>query len=49
MEYDHDYLSDPLNANIVPSEEDSIEPFINPKIAISGEDGDADIESKGNI
>ena len=39
MEYDHDYLSDPLNATVVPSEEDSLEPLINSKIAITGEDG----------
>ena len=39
MEYDHDYLSDPLNATVVPSEEDSIEPLINSEIIIKGEDG----------
>ena len=38
MEYDPDYLSDPLNATVIPSEEDSREPLINSKIAITGED-----------
>ena len=37
--YTHDYISDPLNATVVPSEEDSLEPLINSKIAITGEDG----------
>ena len=39
MEYDHDYLSDPLNATVVLSEEDSIESLINSNFAITGEDG----------
>ena len=36
MEYDHDYLSDPLNATVVPSEQDSIEPLITQRLLFQG-------------
>ena len=39
LEYDHDYIGDPLNVTVVESEEAAIEPLINSLIAIKKVDG----------
>ena len=42
LEYDHDYIGDPLNVTVVHSEEAVIEPLINSLIAIKRKDGQKD-------
>ena len=39
LEYDHDYIGDPLNVTVVESEEAPIEPLINSWIAVKKTDG----------
>ena len=39
LEYDHDYIGDPLNVTVVESEEAPIEPLINSLIAVKKNDG----------
>ena len=39
LEYDHDYIGDPLNVTVVESEETDIEPLINSTIAVKKDDG----------
>ena len=39
LEYDHDYIGDPLNVTVVELEETDIEPLINSTIAVKKDDG----------
>ena len=39
LTYDHDYLSDPLNATVIESEDAVIEPLINSTIVLKKDDG----------